>query len=292
VTLDLKKAETGTLITVDVNRDYDAVKEKINEFVEGYNGVMGAINAQMSYDEEEGTGGPLFGDSSLRTLRSQLTNIVINKVSGVDEDFATLGLIGVNLEEGSILSVDDSTLQDYLESNFEDVRDLFAMSWTSTNSHINYVYHDEDTVAGTYSLYLDTGGSPDDYFMNGSGEKTEATVNGEYIDGGEGDANTLRVRYTGSDTGNVGSITLVYGVAELFERALSGLTDSYEGTIAQKDESIQDTIDRLDERLLEMEERIEKKMATMTSQFIAMETAMSQLQSQSEWLANQLSALG
>jgi flagellar hook-associated protein 2 len=75
VTLNLKKVALDTTVTLTVGRDYDAVKEEIQGFVTAYNDVMDAINAQMKYDmANQQTGGPLFGDSTLRTIKSSLTD--------------------------------------------------------------------------------------------------------------------------------------------------------------------------------------------------------------------------
>jgi flagellar hook-associated protein 2 len=63
-----------------------------------------------------------------------------------------------------------------------------------------------------------------------------------------------------------------------------------DGYVANKEEAIQDTIDNLDERIEAMEERVDRKMTRMINQFIAMEMALSTMQSQSDWLAGQINA--
>lgn len=287
VTLNLKEAEAGTTVTLNVARDNEAVLEKIQGFVDAYNEVIGAIKAQTSYDEESGAGGPLFGDASLRTLRSTLSSIVLNKVSGVSDNFSTLGLVGISVGADSKLSVDQTELGDYLETNFEDVRSLFATDWSSTNSHITYGYHTDDTLAGTYNVNI-TGVSPLDGYFESTGD---AEASGTYLKGISGDVEGLRIGYSGTATGNVGTFTLTYGVAELFNRTLEDLTDSTDGFVANKEESIQGTVERLDDRMADMEDRIEREMQTMTQQFIAMENTMRALQSQSSWLSSQIGTL-
>jgi len=287
VTLNLKKIASETTVTLTVGRDYDAVKENIQELVTAYNEVMDAINEQLSYDvENEEPGGPLFGDSSLRTMKSNLTNIILNKVGGVDDDFSTAGLVGISIGTDSQLTIDDTTLQGYLETNFDDVKRLFAADWSSTNSHLSYIYHNIDTQAGTYDIHIDSVDPVDGYFV-ASGD---ATGSGEFLTGVSGDAEGLVVRYSGTATGDVGSFTLTFGVAELFDRALYHLTDSMDGYVANKEDAIQDTIDNLDKRIEAMEERVDRKMGRMINQFIAMEMALSAMQSQSEWLSGQINA--
>ena len=286
VTLNLKKVDAAT-VTLTVKRDYDAVKEKIEAFVTAYNEVMDAVNAQLAYDsEKEAPGGPLFGDSSLRAIRSNLLDIIINKVDGVSDDFSTLGLIGISIGTNSKLTMDDTTLEGYLETNFEDVKRLFAADWSSDNSHLNYVYHTYDTLPGTYNINV-TGVDPTAGYFVTSGD---AEGIGEYLTGISGDAEGLMIRYSGTATGTVGSFSLTLGVAELFDRALYHITDSVDGFVANKAETIQYTIDRLGGRIATMEERIDQKMTVLMNQFIAMEQAMSTLQSQSDWLVGQLDA--
>jgi flagellar hook-associated protein 2 len=287
VTLNLKKIASDTTVTLTVGRDYDAVKEKIQELVTAYNEVMDTINGQLSYDvENEEPGGPLFGDSSLRSMKSNLTDTILNKVGGVDDDFSTPGLVGVSIGRDGQLTIDDTTLQGYLETNFDDVKRLFVADWSSTNSHLSYIYHNINTQAGTYDMHISSVDPMDGYFV-ASGD---ATGSGEYLTGVSGNAEGLVVRYSGTATGDVGSFTLTFGVAELFDRALYHLTDSGDGYVANKQEAIQDTIDNLDKRIEAMEERVDRKMALMTNQFIAMEMALSAMQSQSDWLSGQINA--
>jgi len=287
VTLNLQKAESGTTITVNLDRDYDAVKIMIEEFVASYNEVMDAIDAQMTYDEEnKQPGGPLFGDGTLRTVKSNLTGIIINKVEGVSDDFSTLGLVGINIGIDGSLTINDSKLQENLETNFDDIKRLFAADWSSTNSHISYIYHNIDTQPGTYNIHIDSVDPVTGYFV----ESGDATGSGEFLTGISGDAEGLVIRYSGTETGDVGSFTLTFGMAELFDRALDHITDPMDGFVTNKEESIRDTIQRLDEKMDRMEVRIERKMEIMIRQFIRMETAMSTMQSQSSWLSGQINA--
>jgi len=287
VTLNLKKVASETTVTLKIENDYDAAKEKISEFVNAYNEVMDAINAQLTYDwENEEPGGPLYGDTSLRTMRSNLTGLVLNRVAGVVDDFSTLGLVGVSIGTNSKLTIDDTTLQGCLEANFDDVKKLFAADWSSTNSHLRYIFHNTNTQAGTYNIHINSVIPVDGYFV-ASGD---ASGSGEYLTGVSGDAEGLVVRYSGTATGDVGSFTLTFGVAELFDRTLACITDSVDGYVANKGETLQDTIDRLDKRMERMEEQIDQKMERMTNQFIAMEEALSIMQSQSDWLSGQINA--
>ncbi len=287
VTLNLKKASSDTTVTLNLVRDYDSIVDKIKKFIEAYNDVMDAINAQLKYNEEKKEpGGPLFGDSTLRMIKSNLTGIVLNRVSGLPDSFSTLGLIGINIGTDSKLTIDEETLRDYLESNFDDVRKLFVVDWSSTNSSLSYIYHTIDTKAGTYEVNIQSIGPVTGYFVT----PDDATGNGEYLTGVSGSAKGLTIRYSGTETGLVGSFTLSYGIAELIDRELYHITDSVDGTIASKTETIQDTIKNLEEDMSTIETRIDRKMAELERQFVSMEMVLSTLQSQMNWLTRMLNA--
>ncbi|MGY1619508.1 flagellar filament capping protein FliD [Geodermatophilus sp. SYSU D00691] len=91
--------------------------------------------------------------------------------------------------------------------------------------------------------------------------------------------------------GNGDELTAVPGVAQRLLAVATAATDSTTGTLtlmARSEDSlaedIQDQIDAWDLRL-------EQRQATLTAQFTAMETVLSKLNSQSSWLAAQLSTL-
>jgi flagellar hook-associated protein 2 len=119
-----------------------------------------------------------------------------------------------------------------------------------------------------------------------------ATGTGQILTGDDGETNVdgLVVRYSGSTTGEVGNVTLTLGLAELFDRALYGITDAYVGYATFKITSLQNSIDGFEERIAEMETRLDRKTERMVNQFVAMELALSKMQSQSQWLQGQLNA--
>jgi flagellar hook-associated protein 2 len=120
-----------------------------------------------------------------------------------------------------------------------------------------------------------------------------ATGSGQTLTGAADNANTagLSVKYTGATSGiDAGTVNLTLGVAELFDRALFNITDSIEGYVGFKQESLQDNIDSFETQIEQMEARLNLKMEMMINRFVAMELTLSKLQSQSNWLAGQISA--
>ena len=531
VTMNLLKADAGTTITLNINRDVDAIMSQISTFVDAYNEVTSYIHQQQSYDEdEETTGGILFGDGTLASVKSDLTSTLIQSVWGVSSEYATMGLVGINLNNEGQLSIDTDKLHGYLETNFNDVKSLFSVNGTSNAGTLEYVSCSSDTEAGEYTVHIttaatqststsnngtvgenetltitegdktaeivitiddtladiknainsemsnvytetlvgdaqlyewsggttalssstkwdqvyidgsnsanladndvisftgttrsggevegsytisdasvdtvqgllssietaygndvtadvdssgqivltdkssgnsslsitfdytqahdlsfgssvstsNTGGQEGRYAMDitatddGSGHlelthdnygddysfiisedavtsgnklwtgddqtvdngvDVAGTINGEAAigsgqvltgDDGENNVDGLVVKYTGTaENLDIGEVKLTLGAAELFDRVLYNITDSYDGYLSFKQDSLQDNIDSYETKIEEMEARIDRKMEMMINRFVVMETALSKIQSQGQWLAGQINA--
>ncbi len=103
--------------------------------------------------------------------------------------------------------------------------------------------------------------------------------------------NGITVKYTGSDSNqNVGTVNLSIGFSDLLDRFLFNITDPIDGYLAFKVKSLQQNITNYTNQIEDMEAFIERKAANLTARFVRMETAISILQNQSNWLAGQLQA--
>ena len=155
VTLNLTKADPGTAITLNIERDLDAIMENITHFVDKYNEVAAYISQQQTYDQEnEATGGVLFGDGTLSSVKSDLTSILTQTVWGVSSEFSMLGLVGINLDNEGQLNIDTDTLRGYLEANFNDVSHLFVSNGSSGGGSLGYLAHSSDTRPGEYTVHI------------------------------------------------------------------------------------------------------------------------------------------
>jgi flagellar capping protein FliD len=288
VTLNLKAAAPDTTVTVKVDRDYDQIKDQITEFVTAYNDLLDTINGQLTYDAATQTpGGPLFGDSTLRALRTGLIDTIVTPVPGLNQDFSALGQVGINLDDNGKLTINDGTLQGFLETNFEDVKNLFATSASSTNGSLTYIDHNYNTQAGTYNINITRVNPVGGYFATAG----DASGSGEYLTGISGNAKGLVAAYSGAATGSIGSMTIRFGVAELLDRSLYQVTDSTYGYLPVQEQAIQETINGYNDTIATMQARVEQKMQDLEARFTNMEIAMSSMQSLSSWLSSQIQSL-
>lgn len=200
VTLTLNKKDPATTVTVDVDKDSDAIEGKVKKFVDAYNDVMGYINKQSTYTEgTKTTGGPLFGDSTMKAIKNKLQSAVLGARSPLD---AALSSAGVTFASDSTLKLDSTKFQDALETDFSD----------------------------TASLFNDLGQS--------------------------------------------------------LSTSLNSYTDSIDGTLTLQQKTLQSSMDSLDKKVTSTQERIDRMTALLTKQFIKMDSAVGQMQSQSSYLSS------
>jgi len=154
VTLNLLGEDEGATITLDITRDNDGVKKKIQEFVDSYNKLESYIDKQNTVSGDGKTTGTLFADSTLRSVLGTLKKTILSEVSGLDSTLNHLSLIGISIDRTGQLSIDDTVLDGYLETNFDDVVDLFAARGRSTSSELTYVFSGVRTVPGDYEVEI------------------------------------------------------------------------------------------------------------------------------------------
>ncbi len=161
VTLKLLKADENTTVTLTIDRDLDALMEKIENFVSAYNSVAATIKEQQTYDEEQGKpGGVLFGDGTLSSVKSDLTTCLIQQVWGASPELSTLGLLGVNVDRVGQLTVDEDKVRGFLDTRFNDVKGLFSATGISDSGSLEYLSHSRDTKAGAYAVTITRGNDP------------------------------------------------------------------------------------------------------------------------------------
>ncbi len=154
VTLNLVGDDPSATVTLNLNRDNDGIKEKIREFVDGYNKLMSYIEKQSTVSDGGKTTATLFADSSLRSVKTALRSAILSGVNGLDSTLDHLSRIGINIDRYGQLSIDDKTLDGYLDSNFAEVVNLFAAHGTSSSSELSYVYSGNAAAAGDYDVEI------------------------------------------------------------------------------------------------------------------------------------------
>lgn len=193
VTLELNKADPGSVVSIDVEPDTETAKEAVEDFVNNFNAIVEFIDAQSKFNAETEEASPLLGDRSASTIKNQLLTIVSESVTG--SDLARLSEIGVDLNLQGKLSIDSGKLDKALKGELEgvdakDVRNLFGLNGRSNNSGVRFLggtgrtepsknpYEVDITQAAEQARITATNAAAASILIDGTNDEFEITVDG------------------------------------------------------------------------------------------------------------------
>jgi flagellar hook-associated protein 2 len=104
------------------------------------------------------------------------------------------------------------------------------------------------------------------------------------------DAQGLAFLYTDTTPVNT-TISYVKGLGGALASSADNVLTSGTGVIDVTTAALKRTVDLLTSKETDIQTRLDRQRAALTAQFTAMETAMSKVQSQAQWLTGQISAL-
>jgi flagellar hook-associated protein 2 len=110
LTLTLKQAEVGKVMTVSVANDTSSVTSNVQNFVSAYNVLANQMTSLRSYNAETKVAGPLLGDAMLRNLESQVRRVLSDPVAGATGVYQTLASLGVTTTSTGMLKLDSTRL--------------------------------------------------------------------------------------------------------------------------------------------------------------------------------------
>ena len=153
LTLNLTGAAPGTQVSVSVAPDAGQISQAVNAFVSAYNKVIGDVNAEYQVDGSNKQG-PLARDSVLSELQSALLGV--GGYTSGNSVISTLGQLGISMGQDGTLSVDSSTLNNSIQTNFSAVQDFFqgasSNGFAATfDTQLNTIV---DPVSGAFTVDL------------------------------------------------------------------------------------------------------------------------------------------
>lgn len=136
VTLTLTKA--GSLASpvtaqLTVSRDTASIQTAIGSFVTAYNAAVKQLKGSSAYDVENQTASVLTGDSTVRSLLTQLSSLAHASVSGLSGGISRLSDIGITVQKDGSLATDTSKLAAALNDTNKDVAQLFNSTAAGNN---------------------------------------------------------------------------------------------------------------------------------------------------------------
>ncbi|MCW8919373.1 MAG: flagellar filament capping protein FliD [Gammaproteobacteria bacterium] len=194
VTLSLAKAEVGTKATLTVAQDKGSATAAVEGFVEAYNSMIGTFDQLAGYDAESQQAGILIGDSSIRSITSQLRGVLGNTVEGLDGPYRALADLGIKTQADGTLALDSAKLSAALESHFDDIGRLFAATGAATDSLVSYTSSTSATQVGNYAVNITQAAT------QGSYVDTASAVSSLVVDGSN---NTFALKVDGVSSGTI-----------------------------------------------------------------------------------------
>lgn len=133
VTLNLTKAgSVGSPVTtaLTVSSNTSSAQSAITTFVNAYNAAIKQLQSVSAYDTKTKTASVLTGDSTVRNLRNQLSDLIQTSVSGLSGGVSRLSNLGIAMQLDGTLTVDAAKLQSALTGNGAGVATLFSSTAT------------------------------------------------------------------------------------------------------------------------------------------------------------------
>lgn len=126
VTLELKAADVSKHVTVTVSTDAEETAKKAADFVDTYNAVVDFVTKQNALGADGKAQNPLFGDSTLRSIRSSLRSIAGSTFATGNGALSMLAQVGITSDRDGKLTLDKSKFATALATDETAVRTLFT----------------------------------------------------------------------------------------------------------------------------------------------------------------------
>jgi flagellar hook-associated protein 2 len=120
LTLDLHRAEPGTVVNLTVAVDGTAVESAVENLVSSYNDLFAFIQAQSQPE------GDLRGNPTLRAVANRMENIFTSPLSTTDGGISMLWQVGIRTGEDRQMIWNPEKFREAMAEDFQAVRNLFV----------------------------------------------------------------------------------------------------------------------------------------------------------------------
>ncbi|HMR32200.1 MAG TPA: flagellar filament capping protein FliD [Geminicoccaceae bacterium] len=277
LSLDLYRAEPGTTVTVEVGRSLAGVKEQVGAFVDAYNALRDFVARHNRFSDDGGVDDEavLFGDTTLRSISQTLDRIVTGRVDGLAADApASLGALGITLDESNHLEVDDTKLDAKLLGSLDELRKVFEFSFTSSSPDLQLFARPASLADTSFTVDIvdaDADGIPESATIDG----VAVDIDGTTLVGRTGTPYAgLELIWSGKGSTSI-DVTATSGIAERLYNEIEKATRTTGGMLATASESLETQSTRYRRDIDKIEQRAEDFRLRLIEKFSAMETALS-----------------
>lgn len=312
LTLDLKDAEVGADIKVNVTTNTASIKENIYAFVDAVNEIRAQIISITAVDDE-GEGSILTGNYGIDMVSQNLKNITAEMGRGfsvwdpdtlLGDKYTSLSQLGImtNADDGSpmkgLLEINEEELDEALEKDPLAVAELFSAKNIGESQSPDFSYTsmvDGTTQPGVYDIEITSDGSG---ITSATINGVAAKISGWSVTGLSGDALGLALELDSHSAGTYsGTVSIKQGKTSEMVEELEALTKPYNeytyegGPLAVLQDNYNDIMDSIDSKIDYEKTRIEKMERTMKLKYARLDALLGEYELQQSSLESAMSQL-
>lgn len=134
VTFKLNKVdEDNDWSSITIVNDTEDISSIMSTFVSSYNSLVSALDTLTYFDTNTGESGALMGVNEVKTMVSQMRKVL----TGLDDNNKSLLDFGLSFTEEGFLSLNNTSLQMALSSDFDSVKNFFSSITEYNNASVN-----------------------------------------------------------------------------------------------------------------------------------------------------------
>lgn len=287
VTFNFHSTSVSENVNINLTRDADGIQKKFQELIDSYNSLVSYAKSATKYadpDDEESSDGELAGDSTLMSMVTQIRSSLKQEFGlfGTSGKYTNLTMFGLKTDVASgQFSVDSTAFKKGLETHFDDLVNIFSTLGVSENTSLTLGRSTADTSSGKYNLE-EVDAAHLRIQLQGSTEwYTSDARSGDIVNFSSGPVKGLSLTApAGSVAAGGNTFTFSKGISTLLDETINKMINSKDGLITLRQESWRKSMDQKVDRIDRLEDQIERYRLRLTSQYAAMEKAMSDLTSQ------------
>jgi flagellar hook-associated protein 2 len=304
LTLTLKSDSAGKDITLTTNTDTDAVKGKVQEFIDAVNEVRTKIIEISEVDDVTNKGAIFTGNYTVDIIDQKLKNITAGRGLGFDPDedvYATLAQVGLktDAQEGSdtygLIILDEAVLDEVMANDPDAVARIFSAAYEGESTSPAFSYGSSVpgvTQAGVHAV---------DYTVDGAGDAS-GTIGGyaatwdaatRQLTGASGTPVAgLSIKVNNQTAGNyTGDVRIKLGKAGELIYELTELTRATTGPLAILEDSYNDTLGSIDEKIDYEQSRIDRMERDLKNRFARLDASLSYYNNIAASLSTQIAGM-
>ncbi|KTD34154.1 flagellar hook associated protein 2 FliD [Legionella moravica] len=288
VTLNLKQAEIGKQITLNIDDNKDQLSSLVNDFIKQYNDTMTFLTNLTGYNSDTKQSGVFQGDPQFRNLKLNINKWATSPINNGSSPIKSLADLGIITNKQGLLELNQTQFKKALDNNYKDIGSLFAKTASATDANIRINSVNTTVKAGSYNVAL-TEFTPG-VSMSGTIGSLSATSSDGVTLSGSGALGGLSINVLSGSTGSRGQVVVTDGIAVLMNSLINTYM-STDGDLNVRASQLNNQVKELGKVQNVIDTRSDSIQARYLKQFTALDTLLTQLQNTSGFLTQQLANL-